>query len=528
MAGRAGRRGIDEMGFFLVSANELRLREGHAVQLARSGMVDWGALLGIMSSAARNDRRPFAEAVRVQERLFTSRPIFLGVEQSLKHPDVPCGLQTDAERARHVRREVIEMRNSRGEWEPLPKLRDVPIGQVKVARFSAPQLDQHAPEPERRALLGTEANAPSAESHSAESAPEPVEIASSPVTLLPATTCAEAVEKVGQGLLGVISPEGVEPKVYGRLSTVAEKLNHDRVLLAKWIRRLINWNGRQADLAVWNAQVVPLIERHLAKVGKPVVRFAEDGYKILAHLDVAQLPVRAAIDAHGVALWKPTTRSVMPPDCSHCTQVDECRKLPTATGTASLWRRLGLVDAAGVPTRRGEIVSFFSHGNGLAIAASLEDEKYPVNELIYDLANLDASFRFCTDGERFLGRMVIACQRIYGTQSITGYLENGLPPRYGAGAEQVVAAVHKNPLAKQEWVTELTGAGDIDRVIIEWRSLLRQITHARDLEWPRWMELKRLAKEMLQETESPTMTDLPPLEYHQTKRVEHRLVMRRH
>jgi hypothetical protein len=53
-----------------------------------------------MHAAAALGRRPFHEAVRVQERLFTTKPIVLGVESSLKHPDVPCGLHTDAERAR--------------------------------------------------------------------------------------------------------------------------------------------------------------------------------------------------------------------------------------------------------------------------------------------------------------------------------------------------------------------------------------------------------------------------------------------
>ena len=65
-------------------------------------------------------RDPFTEAVRVQERLFSTKPIFLGVEESLKHPVVPCGLKTDAERARHVRKRVRQMLNSRGEWEVTP------------------------------------------------------------------------------------------------------------------------------------------------------------------------------------------------------------------------------------------------------------------------------------------------------------------------------------------------------------------------------------------------------------------------
>ena len=180
------------------------------------------------------------------------------------------------------------------------------------------------------------------------------------------------------------------------------------------------------------------------------------------------------------------------------------------------------------PPSAGGIVSFFSQGDGLAIAAALEDETYPLDELIYDLANLDAGFRFCGDDNRWGGRLAIVCHENFGLQSIPGYLENGVPPKYGAGAEQVVASVHKNPLNKQSWVTDLLGPGDIDRIIIEWRSLLRQIAHAPELDWSRWRALQAMAKAILNETESPTMTDLPPLEFDQTRRVDHRLILRRH
>jgi hypothetical protein len=235
------------------------------------------------------------------------------------------------------------------------------------------------------------------------------------------------------------------------------------------------------------------------------------------------------VDRHGVALWKPVEREVLAADCAQCSLVAVFRQLPTATGTALLWRRLNLVDAAGVPTLRGRVVSCFSQGDGLAIAAALEDEAYPLEELIYDLANLDAGFRFAgEDINRWGGRLALVCHEKYGLQTIPGYLENGVPPKYGAGAEQIVAAVHKNPAAKNTWITDLLGTGDIDRVIIEWRSLLRQITHAPDLDWPRWRALQAMAKAILHETESPTLTDLPPLEYHQTRRVDHRLILRRH
>jgi len=192
-----------------------------------------------------------------------------------------------------------------------------------------------------------------------------------------------------------------------------------------------------------------------------------------------------------------------------------------------LWRKLGLVDAKGQPTRRGRLVSFFSQVDGLSISAALEDEQYPFSELLYDIANLDASFRFCGDENRWAGRLALACHQAYGNHTIPGYLENGVPPKYGSGAEQVVASVHKNPLNKHSWITDLLGAGDIDRVIIEWRSLLRQIVHSPDIEWERWRAFQALAKATLNETESPTLTELPPLDYNQTRRVDHRLILRR-
>jgi superfamily II DNA/RNA helicase len=503
MFGRAGRRGLDETGYVLVSANEVRLLDARPCHLARNGAVDWSALLGLMTAAAERGRDPFREAVRVQERLFTTRPIFLGVEESLKHPDAPCGLKTDAERARHVRKEVREMRNSRGEWEPLPVPREIAL---KDIRIYDPPLTNDA----------------------AETQPGDLENRQSKIVNRPVLSEPAALEKIGTGVLCVLSEtDGV--KTYGRAVTVADRLGHDRVIIAKWVRRLTNWNGRQAPLSVWHEKIAPLVESKLAARHKtPVIRFDTQDARIMAQVSLADLTMRVPVDKHGVALWKPIERAVLPPDCARCPHVPICRQLPAATGTALLWRRLGLVDAAGVPTRRGRIVSFFSQGDGLAISAALEDERYPLDELIYDLADLDAGFRFCGEENRWAGRLAIACHRAYGQQNIPGYLENGMPPKYGAGAEQIVAGVHKNPLSKHAWATDFIGVGDIDRVIIEWRSLLRQIAHAPELDWPRWRALQSMARAFLAETESPTLVALPPLEYHQTKRVEHRLVLRRH
>jgi hypothetical protein len=523
MFGRAGRRGIDEMGFVLVTANEIRMREGYAAHLSRSGLVDWSALLCLMAAAAEQGREPFLEAIRVQERLFTTRPIFLGVEQSLKHPDTPCGLKTDPERARHVRKRVREMLNSRGEWERMPPFTEKPLGQVFVPCIAPGALSEDA----QRATPTTEHEAPTFTPSTQNPELGTRNSAPSSVRLLPALAVPAALEKIGTGTLTVVAEKNGEP-IYGRAITVAERLHDHRVLLVKWIRRLTNWRGRQAPASLWQAKIVPLIEQKLAQLKTPVVRFEDHKQKIVAVVSLADQTVRVPVDSYGVALWRPQEREVLPDDCARCSLVPICRNLPTASGVAMVWRRLGLVDPSGVPTRRGRVVSFFSQENGLAIAAGLEDESYPLDEMVYEVANLDAGFRFCGDDNRWSGRLAIACHELYGLQSIPGYLENGLPPGYGAGAEQIVASVHKNPLNKHGWVTDLVGPGDIDRVIIEWRSLLRQIAHAPALDWPRWTALQAMAKAILRETESPTLLDLPPLDYHQTKRIEHHLALRRH
>jgi len=502
MFGRAGRRGLDEVGYVLITANEIRLLDARPCHLSRNGAIDWAALLGIMSAAAEQGSDPFRMAMRVQERLFTTKPIALGIEESLRHPDVPCGLKTDAERSRHVRKRVREMMDSRGQWQPMGEWVARPVRDIVT---------------------------PSPEVAQGRSGSEPDESVASPTVprMVPVLSVEAALEKVGTGHLTILSQDE-RGRIYGRALTVADRLGPDRVILAKWIRRLTNWNGRQAPLAVWEEKITPLVREELAQQRTPVVNFVSQDQRIVANVSIAELTLRVPIDRHGVAIWKPVEREVLPQDCARCEFVPVCRQLPPAAGVALVWRRLGLINSSGAPTLRGKVVSFFSQGDGLAIAAALEDISYPMEELIYDLANLDGGYRFCGEDNRWGGRLALVCHDRFGLQSIPGYLENGVPPKYGAGAEQVVASVHKNPLAKHGWVTELLGPGDIDRVIIEWRSLLRQISHAPDLEWPRWRELQGLARTILNETQSPTLTELPALEYFQTKRMDHRLILRRH
>ena len=491
MFGRAGRRGIDEVGFVIVTGNGIRLHEAHAGHLSRTAMVDWSTLLSLMRTAAEQGQEPFEVAVMAQKRLFTTKPIWLGVEESLKNPNTPCGLKTDADRARHVRRRLKEFRNSQGEWELARRTEDRPAGDVIT--------------PLQNAREG---------------------VGSDNAEWIPVLCVAKAIEKLGFGGLTPVEMRG-NLKIWGRTIIVADVLEDGKVSMTKWTRRLTNWNGRQTSLELWEQETVPILARKLGEKHLKLLRTEREGSRIAVFISLADQPLRAVVDRHGVALWKPVEREKTPDDCGTCTLAPSCRSLGTASGVAVLWRKLGLVDAKGVPTRRGSLMGFLAQGDGLAVAAALEEEDYPLEELLYDLADLDAGFRCCGDENRWAGRLAAACHHAYGFQSIPGYLENGLPPQYGSGAEQIVAAVHRDPLTKSQWVRPNLGIGDIDRVIIEWRSFLRQISHSPSLDWPRWTALQAIAKAVLLETESPTLTTLPALDYQQTKRVDHRLDLRR-
>jgi hypothetical protein len=182
---------------------------------------------------------------------------------------------------------------------------------------------------------------------------------------------------------------------------VAELLNDDRVLLTKWIRRLISWSGRQGTRSLFNEKIAPLIAKKFAAQKTPVVRFEEQDHRMVALSSIADLPMRVPVDKHGVALYKPIEREVLPEDCARCELVPVCRSLTGATGVAMLWRRLGLVDARGVPTLRGRIVSFFQQDDGLAMPAAH----------IMQAAAVDAGACGCEAGGR---RAVRCCMRRHG------------------------------------------------------------------------------------------------------------------
>ena len=158
---------------------------------------------------------------------------------------------------------------------------------------------------------------------------------------------------------------------------------------------------------------------------------------------------------------------------------------------AYAWRQLGLVTENGTPTRRGVVFSFFQAGEGLAIAAALEEETYPIDDLVFDLANIRAGPRFAGEDAPLGGRLGMLCQRIYGRADHPGYLEMGVPVHYGSGASEVIRELVANPSGRYQMTNDSLRHGDIERALMEWRSLLRHIVGAPELEWDRWCLLKR-------------------------------------
>jgi membrane protein required for beta-lactamase induction len=78
--------------------------------------------------------------------------------------------------------------------------------------------------------------------------------------------------------------------------------------------------------------------------------------------------------------------------------------------------------------------------------------------------------------------------------------------QYGAGASEVVRALVADPRSKHKLTTELLRHGDIERALVEWRSILRHIVLAPAYPLSRWTELKEAAEELVDKTASPTST----------------------
>ncbi|MEM9445941.1 MAG: DEAD/DEAH box helicase [Verrucomicrobiota bacterium] len=209
--------------------------------------------------------------------------------------------------------------------------------------------------------------------------------------------------------------------------------------------------------------------------------------------------------------------------CKACTLRKECSSLEPKATLIWQWVRTGLLTRNLQLTNRGKVAALFLGPEGLAVAAALEDEKYPIDDLVFELANLFGGERFCESESRWGGRLAIVCEKAYKRFSVEGYLQWGVPVHYGAGASEVIEKIFYGEKRKGQLKGEFAGVGDIDRLLTEWRSLLRQIIHAPELDLVRWRELQEKAKLCLSHEVSMINPTYQPLTEQQTRHVDHRL-----
>ena len=481
MFGRAGRRGLDDVGYVLMLPDIPRFGDARPRKLKRATQVDWPSLISVMRGASDRGEQPFAAAVELSRSLFSTQNVPIGAEHSLATGEKPCGLWVDAERARFVRRPITEILNSVEEWEPKP----APSDNVSLGRLFVRENNSWAP----------------------------------------ALSIPRMLDGRGFGNLCKLRDRGI----YGREIPLGTIVGEDAIAPVKWLRKELSsvaavydrriesssgeFGGHRPPLqafsrASFDELMLTLLPR---KTGGQIAEIVTRANTISARIDFSQVEVVAFIDSHGVALLDPREREALPLVCRQCSELEHDLTTGITSSPAYAWRQLGLAEKDGTPTRRGLLFSFFHAGEGLAIAAGLEDETYPVDDLVFDLANIRAGPRFAGEDAPLGGRLGILCQQIYGRADQPGYLEMGVPVQYGSGASEVIRELVTNPSARYRLTNESLRHGDIERALMEWRSLLRHMVGAPDLEWERWRALKKLAAHFVGNTTSPAAVEFPPL-----------------
>ncbi|MEO8439974.1 MAG: DEAD/DEAH box helicase [Spartobacteria bacterium] len=459
MFGRAGRRGLDDSGFILFTPDQPRLSFARPRQLKRATQVDWPSLISVMRGAAERGEQPFGAAVELTRSLFSAQKVPLGVEHSLATGAKPCGLWVDAERARFVRRPIIEILNSVEEWEPRAELIESTLGEAFLR------------ENER---------------------------------WISALRQPKTLDRFPIGNLCRLRERGI----YGRewpLATVGA--SDAEVQLVKPLRKLLQRKSLpEEELRARVTESLPQWSN-----GGVADQFVRRGDLLSVRIDFSSVALKAWRDSLGKALSDPPEQTALPLVCRGCPELEHDQTAEIVASPASAWRWLGLVEADGKPTRRGVVFGFFQGGEGLAIAAALEDERYPIEDLVFDLANIRAGPRFAAEDSPLAGRLGALCQRVYERADHPGYLEMGVPVHYGAGASEIIREVVTHPSGRYRLTSDALRHGDVERALMEWRSLLRHLAAAPDLEWERWRALQAAAQELLSRVASPAFFDFPPL-----------------
>ncbi len=437
MFGRAGRRGLDERGFVLTAPNLPGLLSAAPRQLRRVNQMDWPTLLRVMEAAAAEGQNPLARASLVCERLFSRQKIA---------PDLASALGSSQSTGRHGPSRVEFLGPDRC-WHSLKGAREEtrPLGEC---------LSLH----KERWI-------------SALRVPLALE-------LLP---CGRAC-KIAEG----------RSFAYGKEVPVA-RARDTRFQPLPWIQKLLGLGKSEAfPEDELTRDIIPLLESQWSPGAFHST--ALHGSNLMARLSLANVPVPSLVLPDGVVLWNPPRRRVSALPAADGSSVFN----PPAGSAAHAWRQLGLVDRTGAPTPRGRLFSRFQGGEGLMIAAALEDAKYPIEDLVSHLANLRGGARFVDFADGASQRLAVAARETFGHVDHEGYLEGGLCPGFGEGTCEALSLHRSGGMRALEKQTDAIRRGDIERATLEWRSLLRHIVHAADPLFPRWDELQAAARAALE------------------------------
>jgi len=490
MFGRAGRRGLDDKGYVLVAPGKPRLGEARPLLLKRANPLDWPSFIAFMHQAVKKGESPALAAAGLAQRLFTEHTPEMGLEKFLLTPRTETlgndlapknriPVLNERSAAPSSSQKIVEMLNSAGQWER----RRPPV----------------------RVKLGTA-------------------LAYEEGAWMPALKFPQALAGID---LGNLCRLGGEENRYGRqvaLAVFPKESGKAKITLVKWVHKSLCHHWRQTrpgapmpprhwELEAFEKQLLPLLPL-FTNGGRPAEIVEHNGL-ISARLDYGQAEVFARVDSLGKPLLNPPRREVDPPPGDFA-ELAGMKVTLTEASVAETWFRLGLIDARAQPTRRGIIFSFFNHGEGLAVAAALEDGKYELTEIARDLANLRAGHRFeAVDHAR--GKLGSLCRLTYQGMTCPGYLDRGVPTEYGEGAAEVINRVRANPAALQHLINETLRPGDIERAYLEWRSVLNHVIHAPDYEWGRWRAFKEAAEKQLEKLGPPTRLVTPPPLTHEQK-----------
>ena len=502
MFGRAGRRGMDDRGYVLTSPGKPRLNEASPLHLRRQNQVDWAVFLHVMAKAQEAKIRPYKETQRLTARLFSDQRIPLGLVDFLKkykhaQPDDGAAEAEQEAAEKHLeRRSVIEMRNTKGLWER----RRAPIkARLKETFF----LDKDR--------------------------------------WVPALRSSKTLSGVNVGMPTKLR-KGKDP-IYGRILPVAQ-VDLDQgpralLLHSKFRKSLTSYFSKTRnrtihppkrwDLDSFEKEILPIMPA-LTNGGR-ATGYDEKNGVLYATLDYSDAYIFAWKDAEGVLLINPEMRKRvhasldelrLPRSDEQAQQAFNKRHGNSESSkgltTAEIWYRLKLIDHKARPTRRGAIASFFQHGDGLAIAAALEDSAFTYEDLIFEVANIRAGHRFdvlanTSDRLRFI------CRDAYRSATYEGYLNKGLPIEYGDGASEVMREMLDNPKAKTTSFGDVLSPGDIERAYLEWRSMLFHVASAPDYDWDRWTGFQEAVIQFLERPQFSTEREpAPPLTAAQHRR----------